>query len=390
MKKHMLWLTCLLSVAVLFGACTQSTGNDASNSGGETDTVTVTDLKDREVRFQKNPEKIVVANYIANYLMVGGAESLDKVVGMTFDGWEDTRYGEYTVFTEAFPKMLGGEEGIPSVGGYHDDVLNAEKIISLQPDVLLISISQYTENNQSVETFEKAGISVIVLDYHAMVMENHIKSTEILGKLLGREETAKEQCDTYRERIEEVNKRISALSDEEKGKRVYVELGNVGVGEYGNSYNNTMLWGAILGNIGADNLAKNLDAGYGPLDKEFVLSSDPEVVVIGGSIWSGDTGGDQMRMGFTIDEATAQARLKAFAERSEWKDLTAVKNGEVYGVDHGSLRNMADYTFTCYLAKVVYPELFEDIDPVAEMYDFYETYLPELKFTGTFMIQLDK
>ncbi|MFQ8737541.1 MAG: hypothetical protein ACLSAH_17415 [Bilophila wadsworthia] len=64
--------------------------------------ISFTDIAGREVQLDKLPKTFVVANYIANFLMVGGAGSLDKVVGMTFDGWEETRYGEYVVYTETF------------------------------------------------------------------------------------------------------------------------------------------------------------------------------------------------------------------------------------------------------------------------------------------------
>ena len=70
--------------------------------------------------------------------------------------------------------------------------------------------------------------------------------------------------------------------------------------------------------------------------------------------------------------------------------LDAVKENRVYGVDHGSLRNMADYTFTQYMAKVLYPEAFKDIDPVGNLNNYYKTYLPELKYDGTFMIHLNQ
>ena len=56
----------------------------------------------------------------------------------------------------------------------------------------------------------------------------------------------------------------------------------------------------------------------------------------------------------------------------------------------GSLRNIADYVFTEYMAKCIYPDLFADLDPEAEMHDLYATYLPELRYTGTFMIQWDR
>lgn len=108
--------------------------------------ISFTDIAGREVQLDKLPKTFVVANYIANFLMVGGAGSLDKVVGMTFDGWEETRYGEYVVYTETFPKL----KAIPSIGGYHDNILDSEKILSLRPDVLLVGRSQFADNNQKI------------------------------------------------------------------------------------------------------------------------------------------------------------------------------------------------------------------------------------------------
>ena len=59
-----------------------------------------------------------------------------------------------------------------------------------------------------------------------------------------------------------------------------------------------------------------------------------------------------------------------------------------YGVDHGSLRCMLDYTFSMYLAKVLYPQTLPDYDPEREIRNFYATYLPELQAQGTFFIHL--
>ncbi len=142
------------------------------------------------------------------------------------------------------PKLLE----LPSVGGYHNDVLDAEKVLALAPDVLLINTSQYTENEASIPTWEAAGIQVVTVDYHKMSLENHLRSTRILGALLGRQEVA-ELCRRYQGGIDLVNERLSTLSPEEKAAKVYVELGNNGAGEYGNSYAGT-LWGGILDNLG--------------------------------------------------------------------------------------------------------------------------------------------
>ena len=369
-------------------AAAPETQTEAETEAAETEAAaeplfTITDIQDREISFDKEPETFVVANYIFNFLLVGGKDSLAQVVGMTQDGWEDTRYGEYHALLDAYPEIAD----IPSIGGYHDNVLDRERILELEPDVLLINRSQYTDNETSIPVWEAAGIRVVVLDYHKMLMANDILSTTILGRLLHKEDTAAELCEACENGYETVAERIAEIPEEEKNKKVYVELGNLGAGTIGNSYDG-MLWGAIVDNIGAVNLAKDkLAEGYGPLDMEYILETNPDIVIIGGSIWADDTENDQMRMGLMVNESQAQERLKNFVNRDWWQGLDAIKNGRIYAVDHGSLRNALDYTFTEYLAKIVYPDHFEDLDPQAEYDAMLRKYLPEMTADGTFMME---
>lgn len=342
-----------------------------------------TDIAGRRVSIEKAPQRIIVANYIANYLLVGGGESLGKVVGLTQDHWESTRTGEYHVFTKAFPGLLR----IPSIGGYHDDILNTERILSLKPDVILIGRSQFAANNQRVNLLERAGIRVIVIDYHAMKLENHVLSTRILGRLLGHDDRAEALVRDCVEGLAEIDRRIAALPESTKHRTCYMELGNLGPKQYGNSYNATILWGAILKRIETANIAENNPEPYGALTREFVIAKAPEVVIIGGSIWGNDHA-DQMRMGFTVERADALKRLEAFRNRPLWQNLPAVKKNEFYGVDHGSLRSIMDWRFTEFLAKVFYPEAFRDADPEAAILATYRKYLPEIDPQGTFTLSL--
>lgn len=366
---------------------TVASGHADTQAGSTVFPCTFTDLAGRQVTIETRPETFIVGNYILNFMLIGGADSLDQVVGMPLDGWQETRFGEYSAMTASFPEILTKT----SIGGYHDDVLDAELILTSHPDVLFINLSQYTENETAIPVFEKAGIRVVVLDYHKLKMENHIKSTEILGKLLGREDTAAEMIRDYTAAVNLVQTRIADA--DLPPRKVYMELGSKGVGEYGNSYTGC-LWGSIINNAGGINIADQVldpGEGYGPLDREYVLTQNPDIIIIGGSIWTGyNSDGDQMRMGLTIDSAMAQERLSGFTARDGWTSLNAVQNGEVYGVDHGSLRFMGDYVYTEAIAKMVYPELFEDIDPQDEMEQFYEKYLPELDHTGIYYIKWDK
>lgn len=204
--------------------------------------VTFKDLAGRTVILTQEPQRIIVANYIQNFMLVGGRDALKRVVGMTQDHWESTRMGEYQVFTTAYPEL----KSIPSIGGFHDDILNSEKIIALKPDAMIINRTQFAANTQRIEVFERAGIRVIVTDYHAMKLENHVLSTRIIGRMLGRDTVAEELCRKAIDGLKDVDARVARASAGKKAPKVYMELGSKGVGNYGNTYNSTILWGAML------------------------------------------------------------------------------------------------------------------------------------------------
>ena len=54
----------------------------------------------------------------------------------------------------------------------------------------------------------------------------------------------------------------------------------------------------------------------------------------------------------------------------------------------GASRNLADASMIQYLAKALYPDLFEDIDPIKTYVDFHKKYLPIIP-QGTFGIRAE-
>ena len=70
-----------------------------------------------------------------------------------------------------------------------------------------------------------------------MTTANHTLSTEILGKLLGREKIAEAQNKTYKEALDHVYSTIAKLPQDQLGTKVYMETASKGLAQYGNSYN---------------------------------------------------------------------------------------------------------------------------------------------------------
>lgn len=340
------------------------------------------DLAGRRIVLERQPQRIILANYILNTMLIGGGACTSRIAGMTKDGWIETRKGEYEALTKAHPELLE----IPSIGGFHDNVLNSEKILDLKPDLLLLNKAQFEANSGRLGVLEAAGIKVVVIDFHAMIPEEHVKSTELLGIAFGAEDRAAKAASLY---INGMKKALKAALGSEKPNRapVYVELGNMGATQYGNTYNKTLLWGGILNNIGANNIAADMKTPWAPAGREFIASRRPEYVVIAGSNWP-DAASDQLVMGFGVPREKALESLEAFTKRALWKSMPAVASRSFYGVDHGGLRAISDFAFTLYLAKMLYPNELAQCRPEEELSQFFAEFMPEVDASGTFMISL--
>ena len=94
------------------------------------------------------------------------------------------------------------------------------------------------------------------------------------------------------------------------------------------------------------------------------------MILFAGSRWSNDAG-DRVLIGFNVNPEETWARIKPYLERAGWDKLDAVKNGQVFAVDHGGLRSIYDYVYVQYIAKSLYPDLFQDIDPVKNLEELY-------------------
>ncbi len=112
----------------------------------------------------------------------------------------------------------------------------------------------------------------------------------------------------------------------------------------------------------ANNVAGNVNGsesiGYVQVAKEQILDWDPDILFIDLSTLSAAGGG-------------AIAELK---NDPSYKELTAVKTGQVYAVNpHTSYVVNFETTLAnaYYIGKILYPEAFSDIDPAAKADEIY-------------------
>ncbi|MBM3533232.1 MAG: iron ABC transporter substrate-binding protein [Alphaproteobacteria bacterium] len=338
----------------------------------------VTDVIGREVTVALPAKRIMLGFYFEDFLAVGGPEAMNRVVGISKAAWKDWRPQNWEVHLAKRPSL----DQLADVGEVEVSTFSVEKVIALKPDLVILADWQAKGIGADLERLVRLGIPVVVTDYHTPDLAKHSASTRLFGKLLGTEKRAeaivKEQEDTVgliRERV--------ARSGRPRPK-IYIELGNKGPAEQGVSYGDYM-WGAMANDAGGANITRQVVKTWAPVSPEQVLAAKPEVILIAGSEWRKHATAQLMGEGVGADEA--RARLNGFLKRPGWADLPAVKEGRVHAVYHGASRTIPQHAALQHVAKILYPDLFADLDPETTYRNFYRKYMPIVP-EGTFMLNL--
>lgn len=252
--------------------------------------------------------------------------------------------------------------------------------LAVKPDLVILAQWQYEALAPDLPRLEQAGIPVVVVDYNAQTLARHMASTLLLGKVTGQEARARTMADEYKAKIDTITSRIAAAK--RQPPRVYIELGDKGPAEYSYTYGKDM-WGAMALLAGGDNVAAPFVDRWGQIHPEQLLASKPEVILMAG--YESVSNPEAMQVGQDVSAETVRQRLAGFAARPGWGDLPAVQQGRLYAVYHGATRSIMDAALIEFMAKALYPDLFQDLDPLATYQSFYRSYLP-IRPQGTFML----
>lgn len=344
------------------------------------DAKSVTDVLGRTVDVPDDPQSVLLGFYFEDFYSIVGPGAFDRVTAISRETWQGWRALQWNAYTKTTP----GIEDLADVGEVDAGTFSVEAALASGADVAILAAWQFNALGDTVKTLEDAGIPVVVADYNAQTVELHVASTLLIGEVMGVEERAQQLADEYEAAVADVKARVAAAGV--PAKRVYVELGNRSADEMGNSYGKLM-WGGMIIAAGGDNIAAEQVAKWAPLNPEFVLAENPEVIFLAGSGWAGR---DQaILMGPGVDPKDTHARMQPYLERPGWAELQAVKDGEIHGLYHGGARTLYDYAFLQYIGKVLYPEAFADLDPQATLDRYFAEYLP-IEAKGSYFTQLQK
>src|SRR3954468_1829372 len=261
MKRiYTLLFALLLSVLVLAGCgASEEKETNQSEQGAKTEQtekvvfpVTIKDAADEDVVIEAQPKKIV--SLIPSNTEIAFALGLgDEIVGVNdFDNYPE----------EALEKeKIGGMD------------FNVEKIISLQPDLVLAHGGTAMGSSAAgLQQIRDAGITVLVVN-DATNFDTVYDSIEMIGKATGKVEESGTLVADMKADIEEVKSKVSSIKAEDK-KSVYVEISEspdiMAAGK------NTFI-DEILTTVQANNIIT--EEGWPKIDQEAVIASNPDVIL---------------------------------------------------------------------------------------------------------------
>ena len=213
----------------------------------------------------------------------------------------------------------------PRVGGFLD--INIEKIIELDPDIVLASNLHLSD---VVPALEKLDIVVVVID--PQDVPSVFDSIKFIGKITGTEQQAEELTVKLKT---EYNKLTNLIKGKER-PRVFWELSEdlwtPGPGSFIND---------LIKRARGENIAAGATSSWVQLSNETIIESDPEVIFLA-----------DHPFGVPVDKVSG---------RPGWDSINAVINKriiEITDVDTISRPGPRVIDALEYIAKVLHPECF--------------------------------
>lgn len=322
MKKiWQLWLATALT-AILLTGCGQDEAKPTGNETPATETgqeesqfpLSVTDVTGNEITLEEPPTAIV--SMIPSNTEILYALGLDEeIVGVSdFDNYPEEA---------ATKEKIGGVE------------FNVEKIISLDPDLVLAHQSALGTWDAGLTQLRDAGIQVYTVT-NAETFDATYETIEEIGKVTDTSDEANQIVSDMKAKVQEVQEKTATV---ESKKKVLVEISPEP--EIYSPAGNTIM-NEMLTLINAENVVGDLE-GWIKMDPEEIVKRNPDVILT--------TYG-----AYTPDSTNSVLNRNGFA------DVTAIKNKAVTDVDADITGRMGPRLAEGLevLAKAIYPEAFSE------------------------------
>ena len=358
MKKAISLLLTLSMMLTLLAGCGPKNEADGSQSGAGSAAQSmdaegvhmVVDNAGKEIEVPNQIDGIVIMSTMplcSVYCMVGG--DADKIVGLTPES--------KNAAVKSFLNRVADLEDVDTAFAQGETV-NVEEVMNLEPDVVFYNMG----NEPDVVAAEKLTSLGVPCVGFSTAIQSTIETVNtwagLIGQVLGTEMEADEII-AYGKDVEKmVMDRVAQIPENERRSALilanYNESAIVAAGSTFGRY-----W---LSTIGADNVAIDIEKKISPVSLEQIYEWDPDVIFLNSF------------SAFTPEQIAQGTAVPG----QDWSGLTAVKNGEVIKLPLGMyywFPPCSDSPLALqFMAKNLYPDLFEDLDMDQEIKDYFQNF----------------
>jgi len=323
---------------------------------------TLTDTQGREITLDNAPERIitrspdeartVIALGLGDKLVAGEQATKSCLCPMTFD---NTAEG----CNNCFESIIDGRmPDLPEISTRYD--IYFEKIAALKPDLI------FCGNLKDAEAFEdKIGCPVVVLGGQGWNFgeDGYYNSIRVAGQALDAEDKADELIAFAKGKVDMIESVTDDLKPEDRPK-VYFASRGAGAGFYdpkeGRDFTRTEPKYDPLSMAGGINIASEINGSTINVALEQIIAWNPDFIFISNSDAGNNTGLDFIK------------------NSPELSSINAIKNGNVYNCFYPHCRGTPpdrNLLNMMYMAKVLHPEEFKDLDLEKEGNEIFEAFL---------------
>ncbi|MEA3414721.1 MAG: ABC transporter substrate-binding protein [Thermodesulfobacteriota bacterium] len=337
MKKNIIIVSAFILLFALFTA----------SEGKTRGTISIKDANGQSIRVKLPVKRIIVLNSDAlETIWALGAK--DRVVGIC-DGISNGQL----FWPELKDRAVVGSWSEP----------NYELIVGLNPDIV-ICYSRWP-GQQLEKKLTPFDIKVVRLDFYKI--RSLVKEIKILGRILGKEQEARQLIDWYHEKLKLTERELMPLRNRPD---VYVEsyskYHTTGPGSGGHEM-------CVL--AGGNNIASNFSIPYPEITPEWVLAKNPHIVVKVSAFANC----------YAMTNSGALKSIKnEIINRPAWDNIQAVQDDKVYVMASDIWTGPRAIIGISYMAKWFYPEVFKYLDPEKLHREYLENF-QGIKYQGVYV-----
>lgn len=338
--------------------------------------MTVTDVAGRHVTIDHPPERIFLDDPRHLFAL---AALMDQPVAR-LSGWRSTLEGFDRQAQVRFEAVFPALAGLPTPGGQGNAQINAEALIALAPDLMLVDLSRYPDVAQSSlpAQLSALGIPILVIDFKQHPLTNTGPSLRLLGHVLDAEPGAEALVQTIEQHEHAVTQCVSQATHQ---PRVLIDIAPGLKTECCRSNFDTGI-ADLVERAGGDNIAAGLSPGRENLiNPEYILTNEPDVIIATAAQWPSD---ESIRAGFGVaPQQTLSDMASIVARRPGWVNLAAVRDGRFHALWHGHHQGPFGVVALEAIARWLYPRQCAALAPDQTQAMLYQTFMP-IAGDGTF------